>query len=300
MRAGVHTSIAKSLEEAALHAHRLGCDTFQIFSASPRMWRASMPSLPAIARLRHAREKHNLHPLVIHDNYLINLASADTSIRKQSIAAFRGELERAILIGAEYLVAHPGSYKNQSLEQALLTLSDSLAEASRGIRSTHLTLLLENTAGQGSAIGSRIEELAAIRHLAINRIEYEIGFCLDTAHLLAAGYNIATAAGLKDTLAQAEAVLPLDRIHVIHANDSKAPLGSRIDRHQHIGKGHIGEDAFRRIVRHPKLRHKAFILETPIDDDGDDERNLSTLRRLAVAHPHGVPRRDSSPRKPAS
>jgi deoxyribonuclease-4 len=280
LRAGVHTSISKSLEEAALHAHRIGCNTFQIFSASPRMWRAVAPSLPAIALLRQAREKHDLHPLVIHDNYLINLAAADAGIRRNSIAAFRGELERAILIGAEYLVAHPGSYKGQSLEQAMLTLVESLAEAARGIRSKQLTLLWENTAGQGSAIGSRLEEIGALRQLAAARVDFEIGFCLDTAHLLASGYDITTEAGLEETLAQAEVALGLDRVPVMHANDSKAPLGSRVDRHQHIGKGHIGEDAFRRIVTHAKLSGKAFILETPIEEDGDDERNLAALRRL--------------------
>jgi len=287
LRAGVHTSISKSLEEAALHAHRIGCNTFQIFSASPRMWRAVPPSPPAVTLLRRAREKHGLYPMVIHDNYLINLAAADEGIRRNSIAAFRGELERAILIGAEYLVAHPGSYKGQRLEQAILTLVESLAEAARGISDKHVTLLWENTAGQGSAIGSRLEELGALRQLAASRVDFEIGFCLDTAHLLASGYDITTQAGLDDTLAQAEAVLGLERVPVMHANDSKAPLGSRVDRHQHIGKGYIGEDAFRRIVTHPKLRDKAFILETPIEEDGDDERNLAALRRLAAVKATG-------------
>jgi deoxyribonuclease-4 len=280
-RAGVHVSIAASFEQAALDAHRIGCTAFQIFSASPRMWRASLPSLPACARLRLTRENLDLKPLVIHDNYLINLASADAAIRAKSIQAFRGELERAILLGAEYLVAHPGSYKNQSLEQSLLHFADSLEKASHGIETKALTLLLENTAGQGSAIGSRLEELAAIRLLSRDRVGYGIGYCLDTAHLLAAGYDITASSGLEDTLAQADTVLNLDRVPVLHLNDSKAPLGSRVDRHEHIGKGHIGAHAFARLLQHKKLRGKAFILETPVEEEGDHRRNLETVCRLA-------------------
>lgn len=291
VRIGAHTSIAGSLEDAANHAHKIGGNTLQIFSASPRMWRASPPGPVAVGRLRQAREKFDLHPLVIHDNYLINLASSDKTIREKSITAFRGELERAILIGAEYLVAHPGSYKNQSLEQGLLTFAESLVTASEGIESNHLMLLLENTAGQGSAIGSRIEELAAIRQLCGAKLGYKLGYCLDTAHTLASGYDITTAAGLEDFLAQAEAVLPLELVGVIHANDSKSPLGSRVDRHEHIGKGHIGEEAFRRILTHKRLRGKAFILETPIEEDGDDARNIAALRRLAA---HGKPHLSSA------
>ncbi|MBK5294816.1 MAG: deoxyribonuclease IV [Acidobacteriia bacterium] len=281
MRIGAHTSIAGSLEDAAGHAHKIGGNTFQIFSASPRMWRASPPGPVAVQRLKQAREKWDLHPLVIHDNYLINLASADSAIREKSITAFRGELERAILIGAEYLVAHPGSFKNQSLEKGILTFVESLVKASDGIESTHLMMLLENTAGQGSAIGSRLEELAAIRHLCGGKLGYKLGYCLDTAHALASGYDITTAPGLDGFLARAGAVLPLALVPVIHANDSKTALGSRVDRHEHIGKGHIGEEAFRRILTHKKLRGKAFILETPIEEEGDDAVNISTMKRLA-------------------
>ena len=273
MRIGIHTSIAGSLEKAALRADELGANTFQIFSASPRMWRAALPDPEAVKRMKEARERLDLTPLVIHDNYLINMAAADPALRARSIAAFRGEIQRASIIGAEYLVLHPGSYKGQTLEAGLLTLIASLAEAARGL-SGSLTLLLENTAGSGSAIGSRFEELAYLRREVSGRIDFEIGFCLDTAHSLAAGYDIAQG------LLEADRILGLARVKVIHTNDSKAPLGSHVDRHEHIGQGYIGMQGFRRILNHPKLRTKAFILETPIDQEGDDRRDLQRLKRL--------------------
>jgi deoxyribonuclease-4 len=273
LRIGIHTSIAGSLEKAALRAHELGANTFQIFSASPRMWRAALPDPEAVKRMKEARERLDLTPLVIHDNYLINMAAADPALRARSIAAFRGEIQRASIIGAEYLVLHPGSYKGQTLEAGLLTLIASLAEAARGL-SGSLTLLLENTAGAGSAIGSRFEELAYLRREVSGRIDFEIGFCLDTAHSLAAGYDIAQG------LLEADRILGLARVKVIHTNDSKAPLGSHVDRHEHIGQGYIGMQGFRRILNHPKLRTKAFILETPIDQEGDDRRDLQRLKRL--------------------
>ncbi|HSB17188.1 MAG TPA: deoxyribonuclease IV [Bryobacteraceae bacterium] len=279
LRIGIHTSIAGSLDQAAVRAAELDANTFQIFSSSPRMWRARTPSSDEIRNLRETCERHDLTPLVIHDNYLINLAAADPKIRAQSIAAFRGEIERALALGAEHLVAHPGSYKNQTLEQGMRTLVESLVKAAKGLRGP-LTLLLENTAGSGSAIGSRFEELAELRRLASDRVGFEIGFCLDTAHCLASGYNVATRAGLEETVREADRILGLAKVHVIHANDSKTPLGSRVDRHEHIGEGYIGIPGFRRILNHPRLRSKAFILETPIDRDGDDRRNLETLKNL--------------------
>ncbi len=244
------------------------------------MWRASRPSPRDIRRLRDLRERHDLAPLVIHDNYLINLAAADPAIRRKSVAAFRGELERAIALGAEYLVMHPGSYKGQSLEEGIATLVYSLAEASQGLHGNRLALLFENTAGAGSAIGSRFEELAVLRRLACAFVDFEVGYCLDTAHCLASGYDVATEAGLRETVRLASRILGLANVKVIHTNDSKAPLGSRIDRHEHIGQGYIGMQGFRRILNHPRLRSKAFILETPIDREGDDRRNLETLKRL--------------------
>lgn len=285
MRLGIHTSIAGSLERAALKAAELGANTFQIFSASPRMWRASVPDPAAVERLRAARERFDLSPLAIHANYLVNLASLDPSIRARSIRAFRGELERAIAIGAEFLVLHPGSYRGRSIEESTAAFAQALGEASRDLHTGTLTLLLENTAGAGNQLGSRFEELRSLREAAGRHTCLSIGYCLDTCHLLAAGFPIATAAGLRDTVRHADQVLRLSHVHLIHANDSRGALGSHLDRHSNIGEGRIGEAGFRRILTHPKLRRKAFILETPVDHAGDDRRNMDTLKALAAGRP---------------
>jgi len=281
LRLGLHTSIAKSLEHAGLKAAELGANTFQIFSASPRMWRASPPAPSAVKLLTRVRERHDLYPLIIHDNYLINLGSCSEALRAQSVAAFRGEIERALAIGAEYLVAHPGNCKGHTVEQGIYAVIQSLADAARGLNTKSLTVLLENTAGSGAALGSRFEELAIMREFAGQLTDLKIGFCIDTCHCLASGYDIATAAGLKKTVTEIDRVLGIDHVPVIHSNDSKTPLNSHVDRHEHIGQGYIGEEGFRRILRHPKLRSKAFILETPYDKEGDDVRNLETLKRLS-------------------
>jgi deoxyribonuclease IV len=281
LRIGIHTSRSKSLEDAALTAHRLGANTFQIFSASPRMWRASVPDPADVKRFRDARAKLDLAPCAIHCNYLLNLATLDPVVREKSIISFRGELDRAAVIGAEYLVLHPGNFKGQSPEQGIAAFVLGLAEAAKGFRAPELTVLLENTVGSGSQIGRRFEELRMIRDLAARETDLPLAYCLDTCHLLASGYDVAQAAGLKQTLSTAEQVLGLDMVRVIHANDSKGALNSHLDRHANIGEGCIGEEGFRRILMHPKLRAKAFILETPVHEEGDDRRNVDALKRLS-------------------
>ena len=281
MRLGIHTSTAGSLENAALKAAELGANTFQIFSSSPRMWRARTPDAAQVKQFRATRERLDLNPLVIHVNYLVNLASEEPVVRTKSIAAFRGELERAHLIGADYLVIHPGSYRGRSVEDAIASFAVALRDAAHGLHYGGVTVLLENTAGSGCAIGSRFEELQSIRELARELTELPVGYCLDTCHLLAAGYDIHTASGLRRTVTNVENCLGVANVQLFHANDSKTPLGSRVDRHANIGEGHIGEEAFRRILRNPRFRTKPFILETPVKAQGDDRRNLDTLKRLA-------------------
>jgi deoxyribonuclease-4 len=280
LRIGIHTSRSKSLENAALIAARLGANTFQIFSASPRMWKASSPRPEDIRLLERAREKHALTPLAVHVSYLINLASLHPVTRTKSVSAFRGEIERADAIGAEFLVMHPGNYIGCSLEQGIAAFALGVAEAAKGLNPAKLMLLLENTVGCGAQIGCKFGELKELRDLILRLTDLRVGYCFDTCHLLAAGHDVAHAAGLNRALEEAEETLGLEHVRLIHANDSKAPLGSRIDRHQHIGEGYIGEEGFRRILAHPKLRHKPFILETPVDKEGDDRRNVETLKRL--------------------
>ncbi|MBV8816983.1 MAG: deoxyribonuclease IV [Acidobacteriaceae bacterium] len=270
MRIGIHTSTSGSLEKAALKAAELGANTFQIFSASPRMWRAGTPDPVQVHLLRRAREKHDLFPLVIHDSYLINLASCDEELRTKSVAAFRGEIQRALTIGAEFLVAHPGNCRGQSVEQGIAAVVRSLVEACRDIDTMGLTVLLENTAGAGASLGSHTAELKMMRDYAVQFCDLQIGFCVDTCHCFVSGY---------DTIAFA-AELGMEHVRVIHANDSKGAFESHLDRHANIGEGQIGVENFRRILSDPRVRHKAFILETPVDEPGDDLKNVSKLKSL--------------------
>jgi deoxyribonuclease-4 len=240
------------------------------------MWRASPPKAEDIFKLRAARAKFDLSPLAIHVSYLINLASLDPVIREKSIAGFRGELERAHLIGAEYLIIHPGSYKGQTLDPGIDCFVAGIAESAKGLSLGGLTVLLENTVGSGAQIGSKFEELRRIHDLC----DLNTGYCLDTCHLYAAGWDVAKSAGLKRMIDDAERILGLDAVKVIHANDSKGELGSRLDRHENIGDGRIGKEGFRGILNHPKLRDKPFILETPVDNEGDDRRNVDALKLL--------------------
>ncbi|HLH41406.1 MAG TPA: deoxyribonuclease IV [Bryobacteraceae bacterium] len=279
MRIGIHTSIAGSLERAALKAVELGANTFQIFSSSPRQWKAPPLSQPAIQLFRRARQRHDLRPLAIHGNYLINLAAANEGVRAHSVQAFRGEIERAVAIGAEFLVVHPGNYRGVSIEQGVLHFLQGAGKAAQNLNRGSLKLLIENTAGAGAQLGSRLEELHAIRQFADQFTDLPIGFCLDTCHLLAAGYDIATGRGLEQTVREIDRWLGLENVPVIHANDSKTPLASHVDRHENIGEGYIGVDGFRRILAHPGLRDKAFILETPMEK-GRDLRNLNALKSL--------------------
>jgi deoxyribonuclease-4 len=280
LRVGVHTSIAGGLENAAHHAKKIGCDTFQMFSANPRGWNALEPTAEDYERFRAARKKYGLKPVVIHDNYLINLAAADSRIREKSIAAFRKEIERALGLGADFLVTHPGSAKGTAPAEAIQTCAESLKEAARGLHLDGLTVLIENTAGQGTVIGRTFEEVAEI--IAGAEQDLPVGTCIDTAHCFEAGYAIHTAEGLRETVKQLDRAVGINKVRVIHANDSKTPFDSHADRHEHIGRGFIGKEGFRRIVRHPKLRSIPFICETPFDRPGDDRRNVRMMRKLAA------------------
>ena len=281
MRVGVHTSIAGGVENAAHRAKKLGCDTFQMFSANPRGWKTLDLPPEDCERFHEAVARYGLSPVVVHDNYLINLAAEDLAIRKKSRAAFRREIVRAVALGADYLVTHPGSAKATTTSKALATCVDSLRKAARGLALNGLTILIENTAGQGMALGRTFKEVAEIISGAAK--DLPVGACIDTAHCFAASYPIHTPQGLAETLKQLDSTVGLENVRVIHANDSKTAFASRADRHQHIGKGWIGVEAFARIVRHPKLRRIPFICETPIDRPGDDKRNLRMVRKLAGA-----------------
>lgn len=288
VRIGIHTSIAGSYLNALESARKLGCNALQIFSASPRMWPGGPARISELdaATFRARREELRLGPLVIHANYLVNLAAAQPMLRTRSIQAFHDEIVRAVALGADFLVVHPGARGEGSATQAISTIVESVKQAIRRAPLGRLKILMENTAGMGTAMGCRLEEVGEIlggllRHLPV-------GACLDTAHLFAAGYDIKSEAGLASTIAQIENTIALENVPVFHVNDSKIPLGGRVDRHAHIGKGKIGKAAFARILQHPRLgvpveglAGRAFLAETPIDDPGDDRRNVAMLWELA-------------------
>ena len=304
VRIGIHTSIAGGFAGSLESASKLGCNALQIFSASPRMWPRVGARIAEIdaTEFRAKRAELGLGPLVIHANYLINLATSDPVMRVRSIQAYHDEIVRAVTLGADYLVVHPGSCcgntpgRDKTMAQAIRDVAQALRQAARGVRlcqkfgdlrDCRLRLLLENTSGMGMAIGSRFEELKAIMDAAP---ELPLGICLDTAHAFHAGYEIHTEAGLAQTIAALDRTVGLGRVAVLHVNDSKTPFASRVDRHEHIGRGHFGKgksglEAFRRILNHPSLSAnsstgrpgRAFLLETPIDAPGDDRRNVRRL-----------------------
>src|SRR5215510_9571759 len=288
VRIGIHTSIAGSYLNALESARKLGCNALQIFSASPRMWQGGPARIPDAdaAAFRARREELALGPLVVHANYLINLAASQPMLRTRSIQAFHDEIVRAISLGADFLVVHPGARGEAKPEQAVRTIIESVKQACKRVQLGNLRILIENTAGMGSAVGSRLEEVGAI---VKGLSSLGMGACLDTAHLFAAGDNIRTADRLLQTLEAIERTIRLENVKVFHVNDSKIPLGGRVDRHEHIGEGKIGAEAIARILRHPRfgtvppegLVGRAFLLETPIDDPGDDRRNVSKLWELA-------------------
>ena len=262
------------------------------------MWRAKAPNPEQVSQLNQLRERHDLTPLVIHGSYLINLAAPPSVIREKSIEGFRGELERALLIGAEYLVTHPGNYKGLTVEQGMLNVAEAMALAWRGVdakltANAKLAILLENTAGAGAQLGGKLGELAAIRELAGPYLDIPIGYCLDTCHCYVSGFDVARQEGLTKLVREASDTLGLEHVPVIHTNDAKTALNSHCDRHANIGAGYIGLEGFRRILNHPELRAKAFILETPVDKPGDDLRNVRALKELVSPKKRTTPKKSS-------
>ncbi len=279
-RIGIHTSIAGGVQNAAERAYRLGCSAFQIFSSSPRQWAPYELNRPQCDELKRLREKYDLKPLVIHTNYLINMASMNDLFLKKSIEAFRGEIERGLALSADYLVLHPGSFRGSDREQGLLRTAAAIAVAAQGLdlAKSGFMILIENTAGAEYSLGGSFEQVAEVleylRHLV------PVGACIDTCHTHVAGYDIVSDPGMKDTLKRLDDTVGLKNVPVWHCNDAKAARGSKLDRHQHIGKGTIGIESFRRLLNDSRLAHAALIAETPIDEPGDDRRNVEALARL--------------------
>jgi len=272
---GFHAPIKGGVHNALIVAKDTGCDTVQLFSRNPRGWLAKPLTLEDVLLFRKTRRLTKISPVLIHCNYLVNLAAADTAMLEKSRVSFLEEVERAILLGVDYLVVHPGSARGSCEADGIAKCAQSLKVACKRLKLGSLRILLENTAGQGDCIGHRFEHLREIMNACP---KLPLGVCFDTAHAFTAGYDIREEDGLEALIDKLQHTVGTRNVRAIHFNDSRAVYNSRVDRHWHIGEGHIGSDALRRVARHPKLKHAAFILETPYDDPRADLRNVEMLR----------------------
>ncbi|MCC7009949.1 MAG: deoxyribonuclease IV [Acidobacteria bacterium] len=288
LRIGAHMSVAggvaNAVERAALH----GCEALQIFSKNASQWRGRPLDAADVRRFRRRIDETGISPVVSHASYLINLATATPALREQSIAALVDELDRADTLGLMGVVLHPGACTSGAVDAALRLVADAIRSAFEARPAQRAMLLLEHTAGQGRTIGHRFDEIGTIlQHL---QGDPRVGVCLDTCHLLAAGYDIRSAAGYAETFEEFDRTIGLARLRALHANDSKTPLGSRVDRHAHIGEGHLGLEPFRRLLGDGRLAGRPLLLETAkttrstppgaIVLDPLDVRNLAALRAL--------------------
>jgi deoxyribonuclease-4 len=291
IRLGAHMSVAGGLPRAVERAVVHRCEAFQIFSKNASQWRGREVPRTEIREFRAKVKAAGLHPVVSHASYLINLASTDAPLRGQSLAAMGDEIDRADALGLAGVVLHPGCYTAGSEATGLDLIADGLLEILAARRRGRTLIILEHTAGQGTSLGATFEQIAYI--LARTANHHRIGVCLDTCHLLASGYDIATAEGYAGTFKLFEQLIGFDRLKVFHLNDSKRPLGSRVDRHEHIGQGAVGLEAFRRLVNDRRFEGLPMLLETPKTEgrpprlvaiDPLDERNLNVLRGMISSY----------------
>lgn len=279
-RIGVHLGTAGGASNAIEKAREVGANTLQIFTSSPRMWRAPKVDPKQAERMRELRATLDVGPLVVHTSYLVNVCSQTKDFRDKSVVAFRGEIERALTFGAEYLVLHPGSWKGMTRDEGLKLAAESIERAIDGLKwqGTGFHILIENTAGAECSLGGSFDQVAEL--VALLRNHAPVGVCLDTCHTHVAGYDIVTPEGYEKTMKQAGATVGFDSVRVWHCNDAKAACGSKLDRHEHIGQGTIGVEPFRRLLNDKRFAHCAFIAETPVDEPGDEERNVRVLKSL--------------------
>lgn len=276
---GTHASAAGGVDKALQRAVDVGATSAQIFSKNERQWRAKPLDPAVVERFHEERERTGIRQMVVHDSYLINLASPKDDLLEKSMAAFQDELERCDELAIQYLVTHPGAHTGSGVEEGIRRFAESLNRVHDTLPDIKAITCLETTAGQGTTLGRTFEELAAI----IDQIEAKerVGVCFDTCHAFAAGYDIRTVDDVNAVMEEFDRIVGLDRLLVLHLNDSKNPLGSFKDRHDHIGDGYIGVEGFRGIVNHPRLAGLPAILETEKDPEGEyDRRNLELLRSL--------------------
>jgi deoxyribonuclease-4 len=274
----MHVSISGTIDQAADRARDLGCDTFQMFTRNPRGWKYKKLDRGEVEEFRRKVASYNLTPVVAHMPYLPNLSSPKKLIYTKSVKSLGGELNRCGALGIPYIVTHLGSHLGEGsdvgLEKIVSAINHALSENANDVM-----LLLENTAGTKNSMGSSFEDIKKI----INRVgeKERVGICLDTAHAYAAGYDLHSPRGVKDTLGRFDSVLGLESLKVVHLNDSQVGLGSGRDRHEHIGLGYIGDQGFRALFKQEAVRNLPFIMETPIDERGDEKENMRRARELS-------------------
>jgi deoxyribonuclease IV len=279
---GAHMSIAGGLHRAFERGASVGCQAIQIFLKSSNQWKAKPLTEEDRASFREAHAVSGAIPVIAHDSYLINLASPDADLHKKSVEAIVAEMRRAEFLGVPFLIIHPGAHMGSGEKNGLRRIAQALNLALREIPPP-VTILLETTAGQGSSLGHKFEHLAEI--LAGVKQNERMGVCLDTCHVFAAGYDIRTESAYAKTMNEFDRLVGIDRIQAFHVNDCKKDLGSRVDRHTHIGQGFIGLEAFRLLVNDRRFERVPKILETPKGPDlAEDRMNLDTLRSLAIHH----------------
>jgi len=281
-RIGVHVGTAGGTWTAVERAVAAGANTFQIFSSSPRQWKAAAVKPEDAAKMRDLRAKHDVGPVSFHASYLINLCSQTESVRVNGVAAFRGEVERALALGAEYLVLHPGSWKGLTREEGLRLAAQSIERAIDELdwQGKNFRILIENTAGAEFSLGGKLEQVAEL--VECLKACAPVAVCLDTCHVHVAGYDIVSEDGYIETMKLVESTVGFEAVKVWHCNDAKAAMGSKLDRHEHIGEGTIGAEVFRRLLHDSRFDHATFIAETPVDAPGDEARNVGVLRTLAA------------------
>jgi deoxyribonuclease-4 len=279
MYIGAHVKAAGGVWKAIEAGVALGCEAIQFFAGSPRTWRAMVYDDPDVTRFLEARARSSIRFVVIHTIYLINLASEREDFYEKSVASLVAAVDAAEQLGAEAVVTHIGSHQGSGFAAGLERVRVALLRALEQSDGSAVRILLENTAGAGGTMGVTFDELGAMIRAAGGHPR--LGLCLDTAHVFAAGADLRTPEGLGRTLADLDAACGLDRLAMVHLNDSKAPLGSNRDRHENIGEGELGLEAFRALLRHPALADVPGILEVPgYDGHGPDRRNMDTLRGL--------------------
>jgi deoxyribonuclease-4 len=282
---GAHMSIQDGLHMAVERGHSIGCEAIQVFTRNASRWKSKKRTPEELDLYRQALARTSIHLVVAHAIYLINLASPEDDVRAMSNDAFREELGRCHEAGIPYLVIHPGSHKGRGLETGMARIAQGIHQAYAEHPEYTVVTLLENTAGQGDTIGRTFEELAGLTAQIVETSR--IGYCFDTAHALASGYELRTREGYEETFARLDRILGLDKLYCFHLNDSKYDLGDERDRHQHIGQGYLGVEAFRMLLNDPRFAELPMLLETPKSEDmHEDMENLALLRSLI---PSGLP-----------